>query len=341
MKSVAIITDFRAVSFREVSRAIGSVLKKAGMDCKLYDVTHLNIKERNVLFVGNIFHLTISYVQRFMPQQNVVFYAVTEGDPILDSVSLNLAKDLTFVTPSLFTKKCLENVGLTCRDVIPHGILLKEKYDKRFYDYLKMTLPQPSKVSPSNVFLCVAGNWRRKALDQLMVAAKTVEKVVRDFFLILHSGIGHTNIVAMQENLQLKRFWFTNMWGTLPRAKLASLYALCDAYVQPSMVEGFGLTYLEAFRFDKPVIGVDCPATNELVKDSYTGLLIPPIKTEDAIWQQRHAIRLHHFDIDHLIDAMIIMADEASRGNFIKNVKKEKTKYEINKCYRRFLKYFD
>jgi len=341
VKSVAIVTDFRALSFFEVSRAIAQILKKNGVQTTIYDLTAKKITEPNILCVGNIFHLPISYLQRFLPEHNVVFYAVTEGIPILDSMSHKLSEKITYLTPSLYTRQCLEEAGLNCDEVIQHGIPLNEKYDKRFHDHVKQAMPQPSKVEPSNIMLCVSGNWQRKALDKLLVAYKTIEKITKDSFLILHSGIGDTNIVALQQLLELKRFWFTNAWGTLTPDKLASLYALCNFYVQPSMVEGFGLTYLEAFRFSKPVIGVNCPATNEIVKDGYTGILLPVTRTKDMVWQQRHAIRLHYFELDSLIDAMLLMTDEKTRQTMSENIKKEKHRWNVETHYKKFLKYLD
>jgi glycosyltransferase involved in cell wall biosynthesis len=341
LKPLAIVTDFRALSFFEVSRSVAQVLKKNGVQTTIYDLTAKKIAEPNILCVGNIFNLPISYLQRFLPQQNVIFYAVTEGVPILDSMSHKLSEKITYITPSLYAKQCLEQAGLNCEAVIPHGIPLNEKYDKRFYDHVKQAIPQPSKVEPSNIMLCVSGNWQRKALDKLLIAYKTIEKITKDAFLILHSGIGNTNIVALQQMLELKRFWFTNAWGTLPSDKLASLYALCSFYVLPSMVEGFSLTFLEAFRWNKPVIGVDCPAGNEIVKDGYTGILIPVTKTEDIVWQQRHAIRLHYFELDSLIDAMLILTDEKTRNKMAENIKKEKYRWDQNVHYKKFLKYIE
>jgi len=340
LKKLAIVTDFNAVSFREVSRDIALALKDK-VKPTIYNWDVQTIPEKNILFVGNVFHLTINYCQRFLPRKNVIFYSITEGPPILDSASRNLAKQITFIAPSNYAKTCLETVGLDCEAVIPHGIDLHRTYDHEFLTHIKQRLPQPTKVEPSNIMLCVAGNWKRKALDKLLVAFKTVEKVVKDSFLILHSGIGHYNIINLYELLELKRFWFTNLWGVLPKTKLESLYALCDFYVQPSMSEGFGLTYLEAFKYDKPVIGVDCPATNEIVKDGYTGMLIPATKTENYVWQQRHAIRLHHFNLDDLIDAMIMLTEPKIRQQFIDNIQKEKQKYDFKKTYSKFLKYLE
>jgi glycosyltransferase involved in cell wall biosynthesis len=263
--------------------------------------------------------------------------------PILDGMSRKISEDIHYITPSQYTKQCLEQAGLNVEAVIPHGIDLNSQHDESFYNRIKQSIPQPSKIAPSNIMLCVAGNWRRKALDKLLTAYKTIEKTVKDAFLILHSGIGDTNIIALQHQLMLKRFWLTNLWGVLPKEKLQSLYKLCDFYVQPSMVEGFGLTYLEAFRYNKPVVAIDCPATNEIIKDGYTGLLIPVTETEDIVWQQRHAIRLHHFDIDSLIDAMLLMCNSDVRQNMAKNIEKEKQKQEwdMNIHYKKFFRWLE
>ena len=107
------------------------------------------------------------------------------------------------------------------------------------------------------------------------------------------------------------------------------------------MIEGFSLTFLEAFRWNKPVIGVDCPAGNEIVKDGYTGILIPVTKTEDIVWQERHAIRLHYFDIDNLIDAMLLLCDQNVRAKMAKNIEKEKHKWDMNIHYKQFVKYLE
>jgi len=256
-------------------------------------------------------------------------------------MSHKLSQNITYITPSQYTRQCVEQAGLKVAEVIAHGIDLNNEYDKNFYDRLKDGIPQPSKVEPSNIMLCVSGNWRRKALDKLLIAHKCVEKIMKDAFLILHSGIGETNIVHLQEMLELKRMWLTNLWGVLATTKLASLYKLADIYVQPSMVEGFGLTYLEAFRWNVPVIGVDCPATNEIVKDGHTGILLPVTKTEDIVWQERHAIRLHYFEIDSLIDAMILLCDQNVRAKISKNIEKEKQKWDMSIRYKAFLKYLD
>lgn len=62
--------------------------------------------------------------------------------------------------------------------------------------------------------------------------------------------------------------------GVLPRHKLLSAYAACDIFISPSLHESFGITFLEAWMFKKPVIGNrNCSAVSSLIKDGVNGFL--------------------------------------------------------------------
>jgi glycosyltransferase involved in cell wall biosynthesis len=340
-KPIAIISEKKAVSFWNISKQITRVLRKEGLEAKLYNWTYPNITEPNIIFMGNLFQSTAKHMIRFMPDKNVVFYGVTEGVPLMDQTSLQVLDGVKVITPSLYAKECLKQANVKVTDVIPHGIDLSLKPDQLFKEKMKQFLPPPSNVQPSNVMFCISGNVTRKGIDKLMVAYKTIQYLVKDSYLILHSGTGDINIEGMQQGLDLQRFLWTNSWGMLSPDKVASLYKLSDYYVQPSLSEGFGLTYLEAFQWDLPVIGVNCPATAEIVKDGYTGILLPVTRTEDIIWQQHHAIRLYHYTVDSLIAAVLCLTDENIRIKMSNNAKKEKQKWDMQTIYTRFIKYME
>ena len=340
-KPIAVVSEKKAVSFWNISRQITKVLRKQGYEAKLYNWTNPNITEPNIIFMGNLFQSTAKHMIRFLPDKNVVFYGVTEGVPLMDQTSLQVLDNVKVITPSLYAKDCLRQGGVKVTDVIPHGVDLDLKPDQLFKEKMRQFLPPPSNVHPSNVMFCISGNVQRKGIDKLMIAYKTIEHIVKDSYLILHSGTGDINIDGMQQGLDLKRFLWTNSWGMLTPDKVASLYKLADYYVQPSLSEGFGLTYLEAFQWDLPVIGVSCPATAEIVKDGYTGILLPVTRTEDIIWQQHHAIRLYHYSVDSLINAILVLTNEEIRIKMSVNAAVEKQKWDMNKIYKQFIKYMD
>ena len=69
----------------------------------------------------------------------------------------------------------------------------------------------------------------------------------------------------------------------LPRAELAACYAHADVFALPSTGEGFGLVFLEAMAFAKPVVGVSSGGTLDLIRDGKNGLLIPPTKENPEV----------------------------------------------------------
>ena len=47
-------------------------------------------------------------------------------------------------------------------------------------------------------------------------------------------------------------------------------------FALPSSGEGFGLVFLEAMAFAKPIVGTACGGTTDLVGHGVNGLLVPP-----------------------------------------------------------------
>lgn len=55
----------------------------------------------------------------------------------------------------------------------------------------------------------------------------------------------------------------------------------CDVFVSPSLYESFGIIFLEAMRYGKPVIGCKAGGMKEIIEDGITGLLSEPDNAED------------------------------------------------------------
>jgi len=64
--------------------------------------------------------------------------------------------------------------------------------------------------------------------------------------------------------------------GRLSSEELAACYANSDVFAMPSTGEGFGLVFLEAMAFAKPVVGAACGGTTDIVEHGINGLLVPP-----------------------------------------------------------------
>lgn len=74
--------------------------------------------------------------------------------------------------------------------------------------------------------------------------------------------------------------------GKVSDAELMASYREADAFVMPSLKEGFGIVYLEAWQHGLPVIAGDRDAGSEVVEHNRDGLVVDPTSTQqiaDAI----------------------------------------------------------
>src|SRR5262249_22617803 len=62
--------------------------------------------------------------------------------------------------------------------------------------------------------------------------------------------------------------------GLVDEETLRAAYRNCDIFVLPSAGEGFGIVFLEAMHYAKPIIAANCGATPEVVNEGGNGLLI-------------------------------------------------------------------
>ncbi|OHC01215.1 MAG: hypothetical protein A3H23_10030 [Planctomycetes bacterium RIFCSPLOWO2_12_FULL_40_19] len=72
--------------------------------------------------------------------------------------------------------------------------------------------------------------------------------------------------------------YFTNVkfLGYVNNSELERLYKECDIFVAPSLYESFGLVYIEAMSYGKPVIGCNVGGATEIIDNSINGILVPP-----------------------------------------------------------------
>lgn len=62
--------------------------------------------------------------------------------------------------------------------------------------------------------------------------------------------------------------------GTVPLDDLRKLYSICDIYVQPSVVDQFSITVIEAMASSKPVVATKTPGALMQIRDGWNGFLV-------------------------------------------------------------------
>ncbi|WP_186063843.1 glycosyltransferase [Burkholderia gladioli] len=123
----------------------------------------------------------------------------------------------------------------------------------------------------------------RKGIDVLLGAVPVVLeaapdvrfRIIGDDSLKLHDD--RTYKQAFQKQYGKSR-WRERIRfdGRVGDDALLEAYANCDVFVAPSRFESFGLVFLEAMRYGKPVIGCSAGGMPEVVAHEVNGLLVPP-----------------------------------------------------------------
>jgi len=118
----------------------------------------------------------------------------------------------------------------------------------------------------------------RKGIDVLL---KSAEKVIREIpkvrFVIIGGGDGEVRYRNLAKDLGIeKNVIFTGLLKDYP----FEILALTDLYVSSSYSESFGLSIAEAMAYEIPVVATKVGGVPEVVKDSQTGILVPPGDTE-------------------------------------------------------------
>ena len=118
----------------------------------------------------------------------------------------------------------------------------------------------------------------RKNLVRLLHALRQLHQrsYRAHLWLVGQRGLGAESIVRAIHELDLSAF--VHITDFVPLADLRAFYHLCDAFVLPSLYEGFGLPVLEALAGGVPSAVSRIPALAEILGDA--GLLFDPLSVE-------------------------------------------------------------
>ena len=138
------------------------------------------------------------------------------------------------------------------------------------------------KPNNEKIILSVGRIVQRKGFDTMMNIKIKKDKKYKNFkYLIIGEGDYKKELLS-KTNHHIK---FIN---NVPDNELSAYYKLADVFAMPARhlsdndVEGFGIVFLEANLFGKPVIGGDSGGIRDAVIDGQTGYLVDP-EDEDMI----------------------------------------------------------
>jgi phosphatidyl-myo-inositol dimannoside synthase len=144
-------------------------------------------------------------------------------------------------------------------------------------------LPLPQKFPTQGPVILAVGRWaaseKYKGADDLILAAAKLRAAHPTLALVV---VGTGDDLPRLKQLAAAQNVAVTFLENLPRPELAACYARADIFALPSTGEGFGLVYLEAMAFAKPVVGVASGGALDLIRDGKNGLLVAPPKENPA-----------------------------------------------------------
>jgi phosphatidylinositol alpha-1,6-mannosyltransferase len=116
---------------------------------------------------------------------------------------------------------------------------------------------------------------RYKRVEEVIAVMPEVVKAVPDtYYVIVGDGSERPRFERQAKELGIsKHVVFTGICSDLA---LAQHYNACDIFIMLSSKEGFGLVFVEAMAFGKPVVATAEGSAPEVVADGETGILVNP-----------------------------------------------------------------
>jgi glycosyltransferase involved in cell wall biosynthesis len=171
-----------------------------------------------------------------------------------------------------------QKVGSIPSKVIPPGIVPVLESEIRPLDI-------PCSRAPFTVLFVGRLEKRKGIMDLFQAIPRVVEHFPDIRFVIagadnsVHDGFQKKmgmNYPAFFLQNYSKYASYVDFLGEVTDEQLQRLYQSCDIFVAPSLYESFGLVYLEAMNYAKPVIGCRTGGVPEVVENGITGVLVEP-----------------------------------------------------------------
>jgi glycosyltransferase involved in cell wall biosynthesis len=224
------------------------------------------------IIFGHVYLSPLAFLARlFNPavKIGVISYGIEVWQPLKRSQRMALLRADVVLAISDYTKE----------EVSRHNNIPPEKitvFPCTLDPYWKESVPVAESESTPPMILSVARmkkEDRYKGIDNVI---RSLPNVVRSVGPVEYTVVGQGDDVprlkALAAGLGVSRY--VKFMGGMSDAELRDLYQHCSLFVMPSKKEGFGIVFLEAMAYGKPVIGGAHGGAPSVVKDGETGLLV-------------------------------------------------------------------
>ncbi len=167
--------------------------------------------------------------------------------------------------------------------------------------------------------LSVARFHRYKGLEHLITAMKKVVAEVDAKLCLLGRGENELQLRKLTEKLNVSRF-VNFITESIPNEEMPHVYSSCDIYVQPSIIEPYGIAVLEAMACQKPVVGTNVGGMLDTIAHGKTGFRVKSASPEE------------------IAEYILLLSDGKLRRKMGRNARKRAEKFDWIEIGREYLK---
>jgi glycosyltransferase involved in cell wall biosynthesis len=130
--------------------------------------------------------------------------------------------------------------------------------------------------------LFVGGNIQRKGLPNVFKAIKKLIDTRPDIRLVI---LGKNQNLKRMDDIADKMgiSKYIQIKGWVEPGQIADYYRKSSIFLMPSLMEGYGLVYLEAMAQGLPVIAGNVGGTKELIINGENGVLVDPLNVDELV----------------------------------------------------------
>lgn len=143
------------------------------------------------------------------------------------------------------------------------------------------------KISKNHVILLSVGRLIKRKSHMNVI--KIMPNIIKEFpnikYYIVGNGCELSNLRSLIRILNLGKY--ISIFTNVKNNNLSLFYSASDIFVlpciflKPNDVEGFGIVFLEANSYGKPVIGANTGGIPEAILENKTGILVDPNSIQD------------------------------------------------------------
>jgi teichuronic acid biosynthesis glycosyltransferase TuaC len=224
------------------------------------------------------FILTVHGYDIYYSQELGYGLGITRLQRIYVSLILKSAHRILTVSTAA-RKQCITKWHINPKklEVIHNGIDLQKPPARDKLDRFRASL----NIDGKRVILSISELLKRKGQQNIIKALPAVVKEVPDAIFVL---VGDGPYLAELERLTAELGLRNHVKMTrsfVDRSAVQMFLGICDVFVLASVLECFGIVYIEALSLGKPVIGSHGEGAEDFIVDGENGFLIHPSNTDE------------------------------------------------------------